>query len=285
MSRINEFIKIPGSKEILYILEQYAGRPLHEMEQEFIAVTVMEDGWNFDMIDEVASHVADEGAFNFVGFKHLVTQMADDNCKTMEDIKAYLKSLDNSKDAYKQVAKELGRREIVGPEKKYVDRWIVLHPIPIIIEAIRKAVMCTNQNQIMYADKILETWRQKNIGTIEEVRAFENEMRKQHEERAARKVEYKKPAVQTIVEYPNNPLYHKFTDEVMKACPFCGSEDILLQSQFSVRAQAYYRMVTCNTCNAKTRSIKDDAATNPDDPRFWNTVVVNEVKTLWNSRV
>ena len=29
MSRINEFIKIPGSKEILYILEQYAGRPLH----------------------------------------------------------------------------------------------------------------------------------------------------------------------------------------------------------------------------------------------------------------
>lgn len=104
-------------------------------------------------------------------------------------------------------------------------------------------MLCTNQNQIMYADKILETWRQKNIGTIEEVRAFENEMRKQHEERAARKVEYKKPAVQTIVEYPNNPLYHKFTDEVMKACPFCGSEDILLQSQFSVRAQAYYRMV------------------------------------------
>lgn len=77
MSRIDEFIKIPGSKEIPYILEQYAGRPLHEMEQEFIAITVMEDSWNFDMIDEVASHVADEGVFNFVRFKYLVTQMAD----------------------------------------------------------------------------------------------------------------------------------------------------------------------------------------------------------------
>lgn len=97
-----------------------------------------------------------------------------------------------------------------------------------------------------------------------------------------RSVEYSRTAYN---EYPKNPLYHKFSDPGLLPCPFCGGEDILLQNQYSQKVDGYYCMVVCNVCGARTRSIKNDNDVNPNTPNFWKSVVIEQVKALWNTRV
>lgn len=284
-SRINELMQAPSGKEILFVVESYMNRPLNVNETKFIAQIVLDDGWNFDMIDEVALRLCGNSRYlNFKDFVYQVRMLQDNGCNTFESVKAAFDAQDVNKDTYETVARAFGKKSLSEADRRYIDSWVVHYPMELIIEAANRTISRTSYNHFIYADKILENWRNNNLNSIEDIKASDKELVQKREEKERRKPEYRQSAQQIVIEYPNNPLYHMILDGSMKPCPFCGGDEILLQGQFSHKAKAYYKMVACNTCNAKTRAIKDDAVESHEDPNFWNTVVVEEVKILWNTR-
>lgn len=271
-------------------IENVIGRCLTPDEKEYIENLISQEEWQPMAIEIVVNYlVIDSGKrFNLRYFDKLIEMCSDNGCKSFDSVQAYFYNgnhMCNDEETYRRIAETLEMSgELTTTQNALISKWLTMHSIPVIIEACRRTVYATNRNRFIYADHILKNWHSEGIKTLDELSIWDNKMRQEIAERNER-VRKSVQSNQQYIAYQNNPLVHKISEEVMKPCPFCGGEDILLQSQFSARAQAYYRMVTCNTCNAKTRAIKDDAATDQYNPGFWNTTVVNEVKILWNKRV
>lgn len=134
-----------------------------------------------------------------------------------------------------------------------------------------------------YLDKLLQLYERNGITTVKDIENEEANIKRDREQRYRVKEYYTQNTPNVV--YPKNPLYHKFPEEELKPCPFCGGKDIMIQNQYSQKADSYYSMVVCNVCGARTRSVKNEDGMSPQSPMFFKSVVVDEVKALWNTRI
>lgn len=68
----------------------------------------------------------------------------------------------------------------------------------------------------------------------------------------------------------------------LKACPFCGSDNVALCRNYNCQTKKYFTWAECDVCGAKsrTRASYDDPAENNE----WNNAVCQKVAVSWNMR-
>ncbi|MDR1531045.1 MAG: DnaD domain protein, partial [Clostridiales bacterium] len=95
---------------------------------------------------------------------------------TVEDAKEYVRLFNTD---YREIMKAfgIGRREPASAEIKYMQEWLITHglPLEVILEACDRTVMQTNGPNFPYADKIIATWRETGVQTLEDIKKTDEE--------------------------------------------------------------------------------------------------------------
>lgn len=263
---------------LLYMLEQYCRRPITYDDVGFVCFANEKAGWSFDMLIQVLdSGVGATGSFSIELYKEKVKAMIKCNVKDMDSFNDFKKKNATFDDLVERILMVTRKKLLVERELVTIVNWQRKWDDDVILAAFEYASNIGVTDIVMYVRSILATWEVKGIKTIDDV-ILELGTRSSHREKTL--AQNKK----VFIEYPKNPLYHNFNSEGLLACPFCGGEDIILQSQYSQKADGYYCMVVCNVCGSRTRSIKNDIEVSPNSPYFWKSVVIDEVKAMWNTR-
>ena len=136
---------------------------------------------------------------------------------------------------------------------------------------------------IKYSDALLKDLKNRGLETPEDAEAYRQKCLEESKHRKERtnKVRY--------VEVPQSvrpdPQYSKSGLVELKPCPFCGSKDIVIKNQYSSKRDAYYTLAQCVLCGANTRTSTNFTNYDPSSEEFWKSDSVQEVATLWNTRV
>lgn len=206
--------------------------------------------------------------------KRIVFEGADmtENTVGIEDIKQIL-GIENLTD------RELACIEVWNKEMKA--DW------PLIEYAVTASVEINRDKPKMlilkYADALIKDLKSRGLETPEDAEAYrqkcfeENKRRKELSDKA-RHVEVPHPV-------RPDPQYSKSGLVELKPCPFCGSKDIVIKNQYSSKRDAYYTLAQCVLCGANTRTSTNFTNYDPSSEEFWKSDSVQEVATLWNTRV
>lgn len=82
----------------------------------------------------------------------------------------------SKRDIVRQFEKSFGR--FLSPiETNKINEWMNNHPLPLILEALERAVM-QNKMSLSYINTILENWKNNNIKSLEAVRANDERFEK-----------------------------------------------------------------------------------------------------------
>jgi len=269
---------------LLFEIETYLKRQLKVDELYELIDLCRRIGWTCEMFSKtIESGIDAEGIFSFELYMSKIEALIQGGVRDENSFNEFKTKNETFDIVAERIGLIIGRKVLRTREYLYILKWKEKWDDNVILAAIEVAKSCVDKNIFAYTDHILISWGENNVSSVEDVSDVLNRVRRDRERNnRKRSIEYSRPAYN---EYPKNPLYHKFSDPGLLACPFCGGEDILLQNQYSQKVDGYYCMVVCNVCGARTRAIKNDIDVNPNSPNFWKSVVIEQVKALWNTRV
>jgi DnaD/phage-associated family protein len=103
---------------------------------------------------------------------------ADSGITTVDEAEAYIKTFNGD---YREILKALGhsRRDPNPKEIAFMRKWLREYsmPLELILEACGKTVIQTGGTSFTYVDKIISSWHEKDIRTLEKAQADEKEYR------------------------------------------------------------------------------------------------------------
>lgn len=154
---------------ILMVAEQYIGKPLSRKDQE--TLLYIYDGLDFsvDLIDYLIQYCVEGHHTSFSYIEKVALNWSQANIETVEEAKLHVSNYSATVSA---VMNSLG--ESHKPTKiqiDYVRKWEKewLFRLPVILKACEKTVLSTDKNRFKYCDKILSSWFDQGIQTVEEV--------------------------------------------------------------------------------------------------------------------
>ena len=71
-------------------------------------------------------------------------------------------------------------RELVRDELDYIEKWLKLYDLPMVLEAIRRTMEQADKPSFKYADSIIQAWAASGVKTLEDAEARDKEF---HEEK------------------------------------------------------------------------------------------------------
>ncbi len=187
-SDVNAIVTINDNPEIRKMfnsINQVIGR--HLQSNEKITIMDMIDKYNMttDMIVCAYEHVKEQtGVAKPVSYvEGIIRNWYDANLYTVEDVKNSFTQRSKRFMMYKTVFNELGfSRQATKAEKEIMDVWFDKYnfDIELILEACSKSKNISNPS-IAYINGIVKSWNDKNIKTLEDLKASEEEFKKQSE--------------------------------------------------------------------------------------------------------
>ncbi|GAA0092442.1 DnaD domain protein [Paraclostridium bifermentans] len=187
-SDVNAIVTINDNPEIRKMfnsINQVIGR--HLQSNEKITIMDMIDKYNMttDMIVCAYEHVKEQtGVAKPVSYvEGIIRNWYDANLYTVEDVKNSFAQRSKRFMMYKTVFNELGfSRQATKAEKEIMDVWFDKYKfdIELILEACSKSKNISNPS-IAYINGIVKSWNDKNIKTLEDLKASEEEFKKQSE--------------------------------------------------------------------------------------------------------
>lgn len=187
-SDVNAIVTINDNPEIRKMfnsINQVIGR--HLQSNEKITIMDMIDKYNMttDMIVCAYEHVKEQtGVAKPVSYvEGIIRNWYDASLYTVEDVKNSFAQRSKRFMMYKTVFNELGfSRQATKAEKEIMDVWFDKYKfdIELILEACSKSKNISNPS-IAYINGIVKSWNDKNIKTLEDLKASEEEFKKQSE--------------------------------------------------------------------------------------------------------
>jgi len=266
-------------KNFICEIETYMGRNLSQEEASFFYNTVKRVGWTYDMLSEmIASGEETTGIFSIDLYMTKIGAMIQAGVGDEESLDDFKKKNETFDYLIESIRISTGKKHFSVIELTMAIYWQWEWDDSVIIAAFEYTIRKGIEATFFYVKNVLNDWKKQGVKDVDDIKLMIDDKKQTNIRRPLKRM-------QTRNEYQKNPLYHNFDTSGLLACPFCGGEDILLQSQYSQKADGYYCMVVCNVCGSRTRSIKNDIEVTPNSPYFWKSVVIDEVKAMWNTRV
>ncbi|MCQ2554507.1 MAG: DnaD domain protein [Clostridia bacterium] len=147
-------------KELFRAFEEATGRTLSS--KDLLTVKSWRKDYNItsDVILGAARYCSERGKDNVKYIEKVVCSWNDRGLKTEEDVKEYIRLVDEKQDAYRRILGSLGiRRNATDAEKELMDSWLDEKKFTVekILDACGRTIATTNPN-LRYVNAILESW-------------------------------------------------------------------------------------------------------------------------------
>lgn len=163
---------------VISIAEKYVERMLSPNDEQLILYLYTKANFSPELILELYEYCASQGKKQYRYIESVASAWIKDGVTSAEQARA---NSENYNSAYSAVIKEFGINRSLGQaEKNYIDKWTKTYGFStdIIKKACGKTIINIQKPDFKYTDKILTAWHQKNIKTIQDVNALDNNYNK-----------------------------------------------------------------------------------------------------------
>ena len=161
----------PAYRCLITAATQYLGRPLSEPEFSSLIYYTKDLGFSPELTDYLLQYCISEGKKSFHYIDKVAASWAEEKVSTPDDARALISSHEDEEEI-NRIMKALGRVGLLAPEeRRLVRRWLHKYafPMEVIEEALRRCVLATDHNRIPYAEKILKSWHELGVRTLEDI--------------------------------------------------------------------------------------------------------------------
>lgn len=173
LDELREFKNSEETAQILFVAEQYLGKPLSASEIRTILFFSDKLGFSADLIDYLIQYCVDKGKKDFRYIEKVAISWAEEGITTPKQAAGAARKYD--KTVY-EVMKALGKSNApTKAEADYATKWIREYGFTtdIIMEACKRTVMATDKHRFEYADSILTSWHKKNVHHKADIRLLD----------------------------------------------------------------------------------------------------------------
>ncbi len=155
------------------------GKPLSPMETEVLVYLYSYYNLSIEYLLLVLHYTVNMGKRGLRSFEKLVVSMVEDDIDSYAKAEQFIKRKSSFDEKCKLVKNALGifDRNLTAREQNYIEGWFSIYhqELPMIKLAFEKTVDNTGKLSFPYMDKILQSWDQKKIHTIEQAKNEKNE--------------------------------------------------------------------------------------------------------------
>lgn len=163
LDQLKEFKNNEDTSQIIFVAEQYLGKPLSPSEIKTILFFTDRLNFSEDLIDYLIQYCVGKGKKDFRYIEKVAISWAEEGISTPEQAAGAAARYD--KIVY-DVMKALGKSGVpTKAEAEYALKWVNEYGFTpdIILEACRRTVMATDKHRFEYADSILNSWKKKQV--------------------------------------------------------------------------------------------------------------------------
>lgn len=161
------------TEQLLFIVEQYIGKPLSATEVRTILFIYDKLGFSADLIDYLVQYCVGKEKKSFRYIEKVAVEWAENHITTPRQAKEFACKYD--KNVY-QIMKALGKNTSPTPkEVTYITRWTKEwgFSLAVIEIACERTVLAVDKHRFAYADSILASWFQSQVHSVEDIRAID----------------------------------------------------------------------------------------------------------------
>lgn len=162
LDELREFKNNEETAQILFVAEQYIGKPLSASEIRAILFFSDRLGFSSDLIDYLIQYCVEKGKKDFRYIEKVAVSWAEEGITTP---KQAARARKYDKIVY-DIMKALGKSSSpTRTEAGYVTKWMKTYGFSsdIIMEACERTVLATDKHRFEYADSILTSWYKGNV--------------------------------------------------------------------------------------------------------------------------
>ena len=169
--QLNGFLANDNFSMLLFVIEQYMGRPLSTKETN--SIVYFYDGLKLstDLIEYLFEYCVEHNKKSINYIEKVALSWASKNIHTIAEAK---EETSNHTDYVYQIMKAFGlsNREPAQHEKAMIAKWADTYFFDndMIIEACNRTIKAIHQPSFEYADTILANWKNSNVSSLEDVK-------------------------------------------------------------------------------------------------------------------
>lgn len=176
LDEIKTFANSDDISELLFIIEQYIGKPLSPSNTRTILYINKELGLPTDLIDYLVEYCVERNKKDFNYIQAVAMDWAEKNITSVEEAK---NSIQNCNNYIYGIMRELGQGNTTPTprEIEIMNKWkkVLGFSDEVISEACARAVSnCTN-GRLKYANTVLENWANSNLYDLVSIEASDRE--------------------------------------------------------------------------------------------------------------
>lgn len=174
LDQIREFKEKEETSQILFVVEQYIGKPLSPTEMKTILFFTDRLHFSEDLIDYLIQYCVEKGKKDFRYIEKVAIGWAEEGITTPRQAARAAKKYD--KIVY-DIMKALGKSSNpTKAEADYVIKWTKSFGFTqdIILEACQRTVMATDKHRFEYADSILNNWHKNRVRQKADIRLLDD---------------------------------------------------------------------------------------------------------------
>ena len=167
-AQLRDFKQTDGSG-IIFIAEQYFGRPLNPIEMSTVYYIHDELKFSDELLDYLMQYCVDNHKADFRYMEKVAINWNQQGIKTPKQ--ARVESFKHNGDIV-AIMKALGMENAPTlKEGSFISAWLgeLGFTMEIILEACDRTVMATQKNRLKYCDTILRNWHDSNVTTREDI--------------------------------------------------------------------------------------------------------------------
>lgn len=174
LDQLREFRENEETEQILFVAEQYIGRPLSPAEIKTILFFTDRLGFSEDLIDYLIQYCVGKGKKDFRYIEKVAISWAEEGITTPGQAAEFAAKYDKS--VY-DIMKALGKSgNPTKAEAGFATKWVREYGFTpdIILEACHRTVMATDKHRFEYADSILTSWYKNKVHHLSDVQALDD---------------------------------------------------------------------------------------------------------------
>ncbi len=184
LDRLKEFKNREDTSQLLFIVEQYLGKPLST--SDIRSIFFMTDVLHFsmDLVDYLVQYCVEHGKRDFRYIDKVAVNWAENGISTPKQAASYARKYDKKVYA---VMNSLGKNgSPTQKEISFIHKWFQDYgfTLDMITEACERSVLATDKHRFEYADGILQSWKNASLHTLQDVRSADEAFRKRQSARS-----------------------------------------------------------------------------------------------------
>lgn len=173
LDRLSTFQKREETKQLMFAIQTYIGRPLSQ--SNVATILFLSDTLHFsnDLIDYLIQYCVERDKKDFRYIERVGITWAENGITSPKEAARYCARYDR---AVYGVMRALGKTGApTDREVAYIRKWTkeYVFPLDIIIEACDRTVLATDKHRFEYADGILSNWHRQNVQSKADITALD----------------------------------------------------------------------------------------------------------------